>query len=374
VRQPTAPASRVSTLVVSERGRRLVNEVLDTGQLAQGPMVAALEQAFAEVTGVEHCVAVTNGTVALQASLVALGIGPGDEVITSPLSFIATANAIIATGATVRFADVGPDLTVDPTSVEALVGPSTAAVLPVHLYGLPADLHALQAITRRHGLALVEDAAQAHGARVGDRRVGSFGVGCFSLYGTKNVAAGEGGLVTTSDSDLAERLRVLRNQGMGASRYDYRLVGWNWRMTDLHAAVALPQVEVLDEINTVRAAHAAVLLDGLHGTPGLTLPAQPSGRQSVWHQFTVRIEAAVMAGGGRAALAQALASRGVASAVYYPDALPDVPPLRAHPLVVQDEVPKARAAALDVLSLPVGHHLDAAQLDQVVACVREALG
>lgn len=361
-------------VVVSERARRLVNEALDRGQLAQGPIVAELERAFAAVTGVGHCVAVSNGTVALQASLVALGIGPGDEVITSPLSFVATANAILATGARVRFADVGPDLTIDPDQVADLIGPSTAAILPVHLYGLPADLDSLEALAQRHGLALVEDAAQAHGARVGERRVGSYGVGCFSLYGTKNVAAGEGGLVTTSDDSLDALLRVLRNQGMGARRYDYQAVGWNWRMTDLHAAIALPQVEQLDQINAVREEHAATLLAGLAGLPGLTLPLEPAGRRSVWHQFTVQVDPEVLGGEGRDALAVALGARGVASAVYYPDALADIAPLRAHPLVAHDDVPSARAAAQRVLSLPVGHHLDDAQVEYVVHCVQEVLG
>ena len=220
----------------------LVLEVLRSGALAQGPVVERLERAFAEVVGVRHAVAVNNGTTALVAALQVLGLRPGDEVVTSPFTFAATLNAILEAGATARFADIDEaDFAIDPAAVEAVVGDRTAVLMPVHLYGQTADMGPLTAIARRHGLHVVEDAAQAHGAAYEGRGAGSFGLGCFSFYATKNLTTGEGGMITTSDDALADRLRVLRNQGM-RERYRYELAGHNYRMTDLHAAVGLPQV------------------------------------------------------------------------------------------------------------------------------------
>lgn len=357
---------------VDDEARAAVGRVLDSGHLAQGPVVAELEEAFAAASGTEHCVAVSNGTTALQAALLAAGVGPGDEVVTSPFSFIATVNAVLAVGARVRFADIGPDFCVVPEAVEAAVGPRTRALLPVHLYGLPADLPALRAVADRHGLAMVEDAAQAHGAAVVGRPVGGWGTaGCFSLYATKNISAGEGGLVTTDDAAVADRLRTLRNQGMRA-RYDYAGWGSNWRLSDLHAAIALPQVRRLAVINDRRRANAARLTAGLADVPGLLLPGAPAGRDHVWHQYTVQVgpEAALT----RDELSAALTAAGVGNAVFYPQALPDVEHLAAHPDVVADPVPVARATAARVLSLPVGHHLSDEQVDRVAETVREVLG
>jgi dTDP-4-amino-4,6-dideoxygalactose transaminase len=196
----------ISEVRLGAAEERSVLEVLRSGQLAQGPKVEELEHRFAKLTEVGHAVAVANGTVALLAALQALQLEPGFEVVTTPFTFIATVSAVVAAGGTVRFADIGPDYNLDPSRVEAVLTDRTAVLLPVHLYGLPADLAALGAIADRAGLHLVEDAAQAHGATFRDRPVGSFGVGCFSLYATKNLTAGEGGLVTTDRDDIAERL------------------------------------------------------------------------------------------------------------------------------------------------------------------------
>jgi dTDP-4-amino-4,6-dideoxygalactose transaminase len=333
-------------------------------------VVGELETAFAEASGTAHCVAVSNGTTALQASLLAVGIRPGDEVITSPFTFIATVNSLLAVGAKVRFADIGDDFTLDPDSIADLITDRTTAVLPVHLFGLPADMPAIQALAQRHGLAVIEDAAQAHGATVGGRAVGGWGTtGCFSLYATKNISAGEGGLITTDDDSVAERLRALRNQGMVA-RYEYLGWGCNWRMTDLHAAIALPQVVRLGATNERRRANAARLTDGLRGVSGLRLPQVPEGRTHVWHQYTVEVLGGPAA---RAALSARLTAAGIGNAVFYPQALPDVPHLSAHPDVADDFAPRARIAAERVLSLPVGHHLDDAQIDRVATAVQEVL-
>jgi dTDP-4-amino-4,6-dideoxygalactose transaminase/acetyltransferase-like isoleucine patch superfamily enzyme len=360
----------VSKVIIGEDEERGVLEVLRSGMLAQGEKVAALEESFAAAHQVAHAVAVSNGTVALTAALRALGIGPGDEVITTSFSFNATLNAILEVGATARFADVRDDFTIDPDAVSALINDRTAAIMPVHLYGLPADMTAIARLARRHGLAIVEDAAQAHGATCGGRSVGSFGVGTFSLYGTKNITCGEGGIVVTDDDDVAGRLRLLRNQGMRA-RYDYVLAGYNWRLTDLQAAVALPQVHRLKEITAARSANAARLSAGLTGTPGLALPLTPSDRTHVWHQYTLRVldDAPV----GRDEFCARLGSAGVGQGIYYPRLMHDYACYADNTQVVIDDTPTARAMTAQVVSVPVHPGLSESDLTRVVAACQEAV-
>lgn len=362
---------RVTEVHLGDEEEKLVLEVLRSGHLAQGPVVARLEAGFCDLVGTAHAVAVSSGTAALQLGLRAAGIGRGVEVITSPFTFVATLSAILDVGATARFADVGDDLCVDPGSVAGLVNDHTAAILPVHLFGLPADLPALERIAQAHRLRLVEDAAQAHGAVVADRAAGSWDIGCFSLYATKNVTTGEGGVVTTDDDDVADRLRLLRNQGM-RERYRYEVVGTNARLTDLQAAVGVAQMGRLPAYAAARAANAARLLDGLAGTPGLALPSVPAGRTHAWHQFTVRVLPDARL--DRTALAAALAADGVETGVYYPRLAWKYACFAEHPGVVPDPTPKAAAAAAQVLSLPVHPHLTGGDLDRVVDAVRRHLG
>lgn len=337
--------------------------VLRSGRLTQGPVVAALEEDMARLCGTRHAVAVNTGTAALVATLHALGIGPGDEVVVPAFTFVATASAVLATGAEVRLVDIrADDFAIDPDAVAAAIGPRTRAVVAVHLFGLPADLDALAPLAAAHGLHLVEDAAQAHGARSGGRAVGSFGTGCFSFYATKNLAAGEGGMVTTDDDRLADRLRVLRNQGMRA-RYDYETVGHNWRMTDLAAAVVRPQLARYDAQLARRRDHATRLSTGLAGLPRLVLPTTPTGREPVWNQYTVLTS-------DRDALAADLARRGIATGVYYPQTVNDVSCFREHPRVRADPTPTAAAVARDCLSLPVHAGLGPDDPERIVAAVR----
>jgi perosamine synthetase len=239
---PVLPAIPISTVRLGAEVEELVLGVLRSGMIAQGPLVKRLEEEFAELTGVDHVVAVNNGTTALIAALDVLDLQPGDDVITSPFTFVATLNAIIESGATARFADIdAADFNIDPSAVAAAVGPRTKVVLPVHLYGQCADMARLAGIASAAGLSVVEDAAQAHGARIGDKAAGSWGIGCFSLYATKNLTTAEGGLISTNNAALADRLRVLRNQGM-RQRYVYEMAGNNYRLTDLQAALCLPQL------------------------------------------------------------------------------------------------------------------------------------
>lgn len=345
-------------------------EVLRSGQLSCGAKVAEFERAFAAEHGAAHAIAVANGTMALVAALRAHGIGPGDEVITSPLTFAATLNAILEVGATARFADVADDLTMDPAALETVITPRVRAVIPVHLYGLPADMRAIGDIAAVAGLVLIADAAQAHGARVGGQPLGAFGTATFSLYVTKNITCGEGGVVVTGDDEVADRLRLLRNHGM-RSGYEYLMPGFNYRMTELQAAIAAVQLRRLDTFNHGRAANAARLTAGLAGLPGLMLPAAPADRWHVWHQYTVRLSADAPI--GRDDLVKWLDHAGIDSRAYYPRLVHDHPCYQEHPQVVPDGTPRAALVVRQVLSLPVHPGLSERDIDRVVSCVREAL-
>jgi dTDP-4-amino-4,6-dideoxygalactose transaminase/acetyltransferase-like isoleucine patch superfamily enzyme len=365
------PPIRLASVRLGRDDEEAVLSVLRSGHLAAGVWVDELEHDFARIHGTTHAVAVSNGTVALVAALRANGIGPGDEVITSPLTFVATLGSILEVGATARFADVADDLTLDPAALAALITPKTKAVLPVHLYGLPASMSEISGIAREGGLAIIEDAAQAHGAGVDAGQVGSFGTGTFSLYGTKNITCGEGGLITTSDDEIAAKLRLLRNHGMQA-RYDYVMPGSNYRLTDIQAAIAVTQLRKLPEIAAARSRNAARLSAGLSGLDGLTLPSIPPGRTHAWHQYTVRVAPA--AGIDRDQLAKFLAGAGIDSMAYYPRLVHDYPCFREHPRVARDQTPRALRAAAEVLSLPVHPGLTDRDIDRIVGCVREALG
>jgi dTDP-4-amino-4,6-dideoxygalactose transaminase len=361
----------ISRIHIDEESERLVIEVIRSGMLAQGPMVARLERDFAEFIGVKHAVAVNNGTTALVAAVQALDLKPGDEVVTSPFTFVATLNAILEAGAVARFADIREDdFNVDPDALAAAIGPKTKVLMPVHLYGQPADMDRITPLARQHGLALIEDTAQSHGATIGGRAAGSFGIGTFSFYGTKNITTGEGGMITTDDDGIADTLRVLRNQGM-RQRYQYELAGHNYRLTDLQAALAVPQLARYDEVVKRRKDNAARLTDGLTGVPGLRLPAELPGRSHVWHQYTVQVtEDAALT---RDEVVQALTERGIGCGVYYPKVVYDYDCYRAHPNVVADPAPVAERVARRCLSLPVHQYLTSDEVTTIIDTVRSVL-
>jgi dTDP-4-amino-4,6-dideoxygalactose transaminase len=366
---PTAPPFiPISAPRFGEEEERLVLHVLRSGAIAQGPMVERLEGLFAAMAGTPHAVAVSSGTVALDAALEVLSIGPGDEVITSPFTFVATLNAILRRGATARFADITGDYVIDPASVAALVSGNTRALLPVHLYGLMADMERIGEVADGRGLAIVEDAAQAHGATLHGRAAGSFGIGCFSLYATKNVTSGEGGVVTTTDPDLAQRIRLLRNQGM-RGRYDYAAVGHNWRMTDLAAALAIPQMERLPTIAAQRRHNAERLTELIGADRDVVTPATPPGREHAWHQYTVLLPA----GCDRDRVVAALHDRGVGSGVYYPRLVWDYPLFQGNPLVIRDDTPRAAGVARRCLSLPIHPGVGDSDLARIAEALRSAV-
>ncbi|ALG05677.1 DegT/DnrJ/EryC1/StrS family aminotransferase [Kibdelosporangium phytohabitans] len=359
------------TVVDVRDAEPLVTEVLRSGVIAQGPMVKRFEDEFAKVAGVEHAVAVNNGTTALVASLQVSDLQPGDEVITSPFTFVATLNAILEAGATARFADIREDdFCVDPQAVAAAVGPRTKVLMPVHLYGQTADMGALIPIAEQHGLKIVEDAAQAVGATYEGRPAGSYGLGCFSLYATKNITTAEGGVITTNDATIADRLRVLRNQGM-RQRYQYEVAGHNYRLTDLHAAVGIPQLEKLTELTEARSRNAEALSKGLADITGLRVPAVLPGRSHVWHQYTVLVgdDAKVT----RDELSAKLTEKGVGNGIYYPKVVFDYDCYRDNPGVIASDVPVASRVASQALSLPVHPKLTESDVDTIVGAVREVL-
>ena len=352
-------------ILIGLEERTAVDRVLASGMLAQGPEVAAFEAEFAEYVDGRPCVAVNSGTSALLLGLLALGVGPGDEVIVPSFSFAATANSVALTGATPVFVDIEPEhFCLDPAAVLAAIGPRTAAIMPVHLYGHPAEMSRLREIARRHGLALVEDAAQAHLALWNAQPVGTFGeVAAFSFYPTKNMTCGEGGLVVCADETVAQRVRLLRNQGM-ARRYANEIVGYNARMTDLHAAIGRVQLRRLPAWTATRRENAEFLsgkLRALEGGYGLVSPPVAPAAEPAWHQYTVRVPE-------RDQVVATLAGLGVQSGVYYPT------PIHRLPAYNQDlDLPETAKAAAEVLSLPVHPALSPAQLERVVTALTQAV-
>jgi dTDP-4-amino-4,6-dideoxygalactose transaminase len=345
----------LSRPLIGDEEKRAVLKVLDSGMLAQGPVVEELERSFARYVGAPYAVAVANGTAALHVALLAHGIGAGHEVITSSFSFIASANSIHYTGARPVFADIdATTFNIDVKSAESKITSRTKAVMPVHLFGLPCDMDAWRSLCAAHGLILIEDACQAHGAAFKGVKVGSFGTGCFSLYPTKNITSGEGGIMTFHDERVARRARMIRNHGM-QERYKHEILGFNLRMTDLHAAIGHAQLGKLDGWNEKRRANARYLSRHLKH---VVTPSESPYSAHVFHQYTVRIP------GQRDAALRHLAALGVGTGVYYPR------PIHLQPLYLemgyQDVLPETERAALEVLSLPVRPDLTDEDLDHVV--------
>jgi dTDP-4-amino-4,6-dideoxygalactose transaminase len=353
----------ISKPFIGEAEKQAVLQVLESGMLVQGPRTAALEEKWAAACGTRYAVATSSGTTALQLALVAHGIGPGDEVITTPFTFIASVNSILYTGARPVFVDIRADtFNIDPDLIEVAITPRTRAIMPVHLYGYPCDMDAILAIAGHHGLAVVEDAAQAIGADYNGRPVGSFGTGCFSLYATKNVMSGEGGMITTGDETFAQRCRMLRNHGM-QRRYYHDMLGYNMRMTDLHAAIGLAQIDRLAEFTAARRANAAYLNE--HITSVCT-PTVQAGYGHVWHQYTIRVDR----GRNRDAAVRQLNEAGIGTGIFYP--VPANKQAHLADLGLGDiSLPVAERMAREVISLPVHPQLTRADLEAIAAEVNK---
>jgi len=350
--------------LMGDEEKEAIIAVLESGMLAQGPKIEEFERAFAAMCGVRHAVATSSGTTALHLALLAYSIGPGDEVITSPFTFIASANSILFVGAKPVFVDIDESsYNIDPSLIEASITPRTKALMPVHLFGNPCDMEAIMAIATRHGLVVIEDAAQAHGASINGKKVGSFGTGCFSFYPTKNMTTAEGGMVTSDDDQVAERVRLLRNHGM-ERRYYHDFLGYNFRMTDLQAALGLAQLAKLKVFNETRIANARYLTEHLGDV--IISPQVKDGCRHVFHQYTIRVK------GDRDRIVEQLTERGIGTGIYYPL------PVHKQPIYQElgytDCLPVAEAMSREVLSLPVHPALARDDLDRIVQAVNELSG
>jgi perosamine synthetase len=342
----------------------LVNEVLSSGKLAQGEYVERFERDFAVFLGSKHCVATSSGTSALHAALLSLGIQPGDKVITTPFSFVATANAILYAQAVPVFCDIDlQDYNISPQELLNTIKkhPDAKAIIIVHLYGYPARMAELMAIADQYNLAVIEDCAQAHGASINGKKVGTFGhFGVFSFYPTKNMTCGEGGMLATWDKDLAERARRLINHGQIA-KYRHDVLGYNYRMTNIHAAIGIEQLRKLTGFNERRKAIAARYSREITN-PAFIKPVCLPGFEHVYHQYTLGVN-------NRSSFIEFLETQGIGYGIHYPTAIPD------QPLYQQGEIlgcfTNARIAAERVVSIPVHPGLTEQEVDYIVSTLQK---
>lgn len=358
---PMIPAAKP---IIGDDERAAVDRVLRSGMVAQGPEVKAFEEEFAaQMTDGRTCVAVNSGTSGLHLGLLAAGIGAGDEVIVPSFTFAATGNSVALTGATPVFADIEPDyFCLAPAAIEASITERTKAIMPVHLYGHPANMPEILAIAEAHGLAVFEDAAQAHGAALGGRKVGTFGTfGMFSLYPTKNMTSGEGGMVSCATPEIARRVRLLRNQGM-ERQYENELVGLNNRMTDIHAAIGRVQLTKVGRWTAIRQGNAAFLDAHLEG---VVVPPVAADAVHVYHQYTIRVSGGAAE---RNRIVTALREEyQVGSGVYYPIPNHRLPSLA--PYAPGLDLPVTEQVAAEVISLPVHPSLSEGDLERIVTAV-----
>jgi len=359
----------IAKSVLGREELEAVRKVFESGMLVQGDKVKLFEEKFAEYIGMEHAVAVANGTMALDTTLKALGLGPGDEVVTSAFSFIASSNCVLYQGAKAVFADIDRrTFNIDPTDVAEKITANTKAIIPVHLFGQPADMDGLNEIAKDNGIALVEDAAQSHGAKYKGRKTGSLGdVGCFSFYATKNMTTCEGGMIITNNSELAKRARLLRDHGQ-TEKYHHTILGYNYRMTEASAAVGLVQLRKLDGLNRRRNENASLLTKGIEKIPGLTPPYVNDDVKHVFHQYIIKVEKDYPL--ERNKLAEHLRKRGIGVAVHYST------PIYKQPLYKRlgyekTICPMAEEAYKRVLSLPVHPTVTEEDIRYILDVLRE---
>ncbi len=354
---------KVQYLKIKDKLDRALLDALEKTQFILGPNVAAFEKEAAAYLGVDHAVAVASGTDALHLALAAAGIGPGDEVITTPFTFIATAEAIRYVGATPVFVDIDPaSFNIDPIEIEKAITPRTRAVIPVHLFGQPADMTAIASLCQKHGLAIVEDCAQSFGAALGGRMTGAFGeFGCFSFFPSKNLGCyGDGGMVTTNSLELAEKLRVLRNHGSRV-RYHHSVIGFNSRLDEIQAVVLRAKLKHIEEYNAGRRRVAHLYGRLLEGAP-VTTPHEDGKGVHVYHQYTVLTD-------HREKIMEALTAAGIASAIYYPI------PLHRQDVFAADyqglSLPYAEEASRRCMSLPIFPEMTDEQVREVADVIRK---
>ena len=356
----------VAKPLIGEEEIEEVEKVLRSGFIAQGPRVAELEEAFASYIGTKHAVATSSGTTALHLSLLALGVGNGDEVITTPFSFAATGNCALYVGARPVFVDIDPQtFNLDPNQIEGAITKKTKAILPVHLYGQPAKMDLIKEISEEHGIPVVEDAAQAHGAMFQDEMIGSIGdMACFSFYPTKNMTTSEGGMITTNNTELADMARILRAHGE-KERYHHSVLGYNFRMTDIAAAIGLVQLKKLDGFNQKRIENAEYLTEHLKRISDIEAPFVSPQVKHVFHQYTVRVK-----DGKRNDVMNFLNQEGIGTGIHYP--VPIYKQELYQNLGYNDNCPLTEKAASEVLSLPVHPSLSVEELEKIVISLEAA--
>ncbi|RPJ46852.1 MAG: DegT/DnrJ/EryC1/StrS family aminotransferase, partial [Candidatus Latescibacterota bacterium] len=347
--------------------RGAIDSILENTSFIGGRPVAEFEAAFAEYVGARHCIGVSSGTSALHLALLAAGIGPGDEVITAPNTFIATTEAIAAAGATVRFVDVEPDCyNLDPNALEKAIGPKTRCVIPVHLFGQPADMGPILSIAEKRGLVVIADSAQAHGATYKGRKLGSLGRAvCYSFYPGKNLGAyGDAGAVVTDDDAAAAHIRLVVDHGR-SEKFDHTIEGYNHRLDAMQAAILRVKLRHLDEWLEKRRRAAALYNRKLEGLP-LVLPKEGDGRRHVYHLYVVLSKE-------RSRLREELAAKGIATGLHYPIPVHLLKAYR-HLGHKPGSFPNAERVAAEGLSLPMFAELTEAQIDEVAGALAEALG
>lgn len=351
--------------IIEEDEIEEVVAVLKTGMIAQGPKVAEFEEKFADYIGVDYAVAVNSGTAALHVALLSAGIGPGDEVITTPFTFAATGNSVLYTGARPVFVDICPDtFNINPELIEEAISDKTKAILPVQLYGQSADMNSINKIAKAHDLIVIEDAAQAHGAELDGKRVGSLGdMGCFSFYPTKNMTTGEGGIITTNSDRLADSCRVYRAHG-SHSKYSHTELGYNFRMTDIGAAIGVAQLRKIEDFNRRRNSNAEYLTEAIKDIGGIQAPFKADNARHVYHQYTIRVD-----GSSRDDFVGFLNDNGIGTGVHYPIPLynQDLYKKLGYDMVCEE----ADKAAASVISLPVHPSLTDSDLDEIIKVLKQ---
>ena len=317
---------RIAQPIFDKKEIDAIIKTLQSGIVAQGPRVLEFEKKFARYCGTKYAVATNSGTAALHAALYACGIKEGDEVITTPFTFVATVNAILQQGAEPVFCDIDPiTFNIDPTKIEQKITAGTKAILPVDIFGHPHDIAAVRKIAQKYKLKIIEDACQAHGAKFKNKKTGTFGdIGCFSFYATKNITTGEGGIITTDNEKYVERTKMFRHHGQSQKiRYQYFDMGYNYRMTDTAATLGLVQMKKLDAFNQKRIGNAKLLTAGLKKIKGIITPKVKNGYHHVFHQYTVTITDEFKM--TRDQLSEYLIKRGIGNAVFYPNPLHLIP-------------------------------------------------
>ncbi|MDP2414346.1 DegT/DnrJ/EryC1/StrS aminotransferase family protein [Daejeonella sp.] len=348
-----------------------VLEVLRSGMITQGVKVAELEAKFAEYCGVKYSAALNSGTAALHAGLFALGVDKDDEVITSPFTFVASANSILMMGAKPVFADIDEDtFNIDPKNIQNKITAKTKVIMPIHLYGLLSDMPQIQTLANAAKITILEDACQAHGATLNDQKAGSFGdVSAFSLYATKNIMAGEGGVLTSNNESFIENVKSFRHHGQSlVTQYNYTGFGYNYRMTDIHAAIGLSQLKMAENFNRKRLENAAILNKGLSGISGITIPSVPSNYGHVYHQYTIKVDVGKY-GRTRDELVQDLQRNNVFPGIFYPK------PLHTYPVFQkfgykEGDFPVSEKISQQVLSLPVHPQITNEDLNRIINIIK----